>query len=559
MRSGGQPVTVWQRARSWRPEVSVELLLLAVSGGIALAANGLFWSTALGSEEAGTGVTRLGFALSLFALVCAAHLLILLPLSHRRVLKPVLMLLIPVTVSAAYYMHSYTVFLDPAMLRNVLHTQVKEARELISGQMVVTVLALSVPPMLLISRLRIKQFSWRRAVLRRLVFVAVLLLAVVLALLPSYQRLSALMRNQHHLRYLVTPANLLVSTYRVLRTEAKESNRPRDIIDPTPSRAERPDRPRLLVLVLGETVRAQNWGLAGYQRQTTPELAQRSVVAFNDVTACGTSTEVSVPCMFSRYGRHDYDEDKIRSEESLLHLINRAGIGSTWLDNQTGCKGACDGLTEIDIAGNEDPERCQEGVCLDGVMFDQLMQRLATPAKDEVVVLHMLGNHGPAYWQRYPKAFARYQPECKTVNLADCSSRSITNSYDNAVLYTDHLLGELIDRLSQVEDRDVALVYLSDHGESLGEGGLYLHGVPYMIAPSEQLKVPMLWWFSTGLSERGLSRCLQSESERPQSHDALFHSVLGFFAIRSSAYQADYDLFSSCGGPPAPAAVAASP
>lgn len=547
--------------RNWRPELSAESLILISSLLITLGANGLFWSQAMSSAEAGQGPVAAGFALSLLVLVAAAHALILLPVSGRWILKPALMLLIPVTVSAAYYMKSYTVFLDPNMLRNVLHTELKEARELLSWRMLLVVLGVSLPLQWLLSRVRIRAPSWRRAILRRSLFALALVTLSVMVLLPNYQRLAALMRNQHSLRYLVTPANLLVSSYRVLRSDAAEHHQVRVPIDPAPQRnVAAGQRPRLLILVLGETVRAANWGLAGYQRQTTPELAQRNVVAFNDVRACGSSTEVSVPCMFSYRGRHDYDESAIRSEESLLHLLQRAGVETQWIDNQTGCKGVCDGLIELDIRGDEDPARCHDGVCLDEVMLPVLKRLLNAPPHDQVIVLHMLGNHGPAYWQRYPKAFAEFQPECKTVNLADCSRRSITNSYDNAVLYADYLLSQVIDLLAALDDRDAALLYVSDHGESLGEGGLYLHGVPYLIAPEQQLKVPMLWWLSSGLRDTGIDACLRQRAQasadvRPISHDMLFHSVLSFMQVRSALYDPDYDLLANCRGGLAPVAV----
>ena len=535
-------------ATGWRIRLSAEALMLLTVFLITLAANGLFWRQVLTSEEAGQGLVRLGFVLTLGVLVGAAHLLLLLPVSHRLTLKPVLMLTVPVTVAAAFYMYSYTVFLDPSMLRNVLHTQVKEARELVNLKMLLVVSGLSLPLIWLLSRVELIRYPWRRALWRRLLLVLALFAMVIAVLLPSYQRLSALMRNQHELRYLVTPANLLVSVYRVLRTDVEAHKQPRLVIDPTPSlNSDSQAKPRLLVLVLGETVRAANWGLAGYARQTTPELAKRDVIAFNDVAACGTSTEVSVPCLFSRLGRHAYDETHIHREESLLHLLARAGVPSVWIDNQTGCKGVCDGLDEIDVRGDENPARCRDGVCLDEVMLDEVERQLATPAQTQVIVLHMLGNHGPAYWQRYPKAFAQFQPECKTVNLADCSSRSISNSYDNAILYTDSVLARLIDRLGSVDDRDTALVYVSDHGESLGEGGLYLHGVPYMIAPAEQLKVPMVWWLSSALKPK-LETCLQAQASRAQSHDVLFHSLLSLLQVKSTTYQVNYDLLAGCAG-----------
>src|SRR3546814_945063 len=170
-------------------------------------------------------------------------------------------------------------------------------------------------------------------------------------------------------------------------------------------------RPRLLVFVLGETVRAQNWGLDGYLRQTTPQLAaMKDVINFPDVESCGTSTEVSVPCMFSPYGRHDYDAKKIRSHQPLLHVLQRAGVQVLWRDNQSGCKRVCDGLAFESMADATDPALCNGKRCFDEILLSGLQARIRPDGRDRIVVLHMLGNHGPAYYQRYPPAFRRFTP-----------------------------------------------------------------------------------------------------------------------------------------------------
>ena len=237
------------------------------------------------------------------------------------------------------------------------------------------------------------------------------------------------------------------------------------------------------MLVLGETVRAQNWGLNGYHRQTTPELARRDVLNFPDVSACGTSTEISLPCMFSPAGEAGYDRERLRRSESLLHVLHRAGVSVLWRDNQTGCKGTCDGLPFESFERGWPSPSCDDAGCLDQAMSEDLDALLAAHPGDFVLVLHMLGNHGPAYYKRYPDAFERWTPACREEDLARCSDESIRNAYDNAILYGDHWIASLIDRLRLHQAHDVVLWYLSDHGESLGEGGLYLHGVPKSIAP----------------------------------------------------------------------------
>lgn len=174
------------------------------------------------------------------------------------------------------------------------------------------------------------------------------------------------------------------------------------------------------------------------------------------------------------------------------------------------------------------------------------------PGRDVAIVLHQLGNHGPAYYRRYPPAFRRFLPTCDTSELRSCTREQIVNTYDNAILYTDDLLAKAIGFLKAQQRRyDTVLLYLSDHGESLGELGLYLHGLPYAIAPSTQTAVPMILWVSEGF-QRQMSlqaNCLRQQGRAPASHDNLFHSLVGLLSIRTPVYREERDLFARCRKP----------
>ncbi|MGP5326484.1 phosphoethanolamine transferase [Vreelandella titanicae] len=309
-------------------------------------------------------------------------------------------------------------------------------------------------------------------------------------------------------------------------------------------------KPKLLVIIVGETVRAANWGLNDYQRQTTPELANlSSVINFKQVTSCGTSTAVSLPCMFSLPGRRDYDKTYAQQHESLLDVLKRAGLNVIWVENQSGCKGVCDRVETVKITAEEYPQLCQEGRCLDEALVHELSSQIRQPdPRDTVIILHQLGNHGPSYFQRYPSNFERFIPTCKTADLSQCSQEEITNSYDNAILYTDHILSQIIEMLANQSNYDASMIYLSDHGESLGEKGLYLHGIPYAIAPDEQTHIPMLWWLSHDFSQRENIdiECLNETAETPASHDNLFHSVLGLLNVSTMIYQDELDISQRC-------------
>jgi lipid A ethanolaminephosphotransferase len=380
-----------------------------------------------------------------------------------------------------------------------------------------------------------------------------------LALMWQFQPFASMSRNHKEVRYLVTPLNTLWSLGSVLAADARGAAEPRQAIGldaaPGPSWATR-SKPRVVVMVIGETARADNWGLNGYARQTTPQLAQLPVVNFNDVTACGTSTEVSLPCMFAPVGRRNYDEVRIRGSESLLHVAARAGVAVHWRDNQSGCKGVCEGLSHDTVSPAVAPGLCQGGRCLDeGLLrgLDERLRALHNGRGTQLLVLHMLGNHGPSYYRRYPPAFERFTPVCRNDDLGQCTREEIVNAYDNALLYTDHVLATLISTLSaHAEQVDTAMLFVSDHGESLGEKNLFLHGVPYMIAPREQTQVPMLMWWSAGFGRSaGLNAdCMRARARQPAAHDHLFHSLLALLDVKTSLYAPELDVTHDCRAQP---------
>ncbi|MDR0182377.1 phosphoethanolamine transferase [Lysobacter arvi] len=545
---------VLRRVRQWyaiRPEMTVERLAFHVAVFFTVFCNGAFFHAVSGTG-AFHGASGFRVALSLVLMIGALNMLLLSLLLNRWTVRPVLTVLIPLTAVAAHFMSRYTVYLDPDMLRNILHTDGKESGELLSIGMVPSLLALGVVPTLLVWRVRVKVRPIGRAVLVRLGCIVLSLAVAGGAMMASFQDISALMRNHKEVRHLITPGNYLVSLVRVAQHDGAR-HRPKtpigvnaQVVGRTPGA-----KPRLLVIVVGETVRAQNWGLNGYARQTTPQLRAMGPINFTDVTSCGSATEVSVPCMFSPFGRAHYDEDRIAHTQSLLHVLDHAGIATLWRDNQTGCKGVCDGLPFESFEHARDPQACTAEGCFDEVMLRGLAEEVARRPGDAVVVLHQLGSHGPSYAKRYPARLRRFTPTCETADLGDCTREEIVNAYDNSVLATDDFLARTIRFLAEQSSRDTAMIYLSDHGESLGENGLYLHGVPYAIAPDTQTRVPMVMWFSPGFAaDRNLDiDCMKRESRAPASQDNLFHSVLGLMQVRTPEYERRLDLFDRCTTP----------
>ncbi len=526
-----------------RPTLSGEILIALVSAFFVLLLNGPLWS----AVRAAGGNTQA--VLSLGGLLFAVHALLFGLLCWGRLLKPVLALLLLTTAVAHWYMTRYAVMLDTGMIRNLLQTDLAESRELLSWRMLRHVALLGVLPMLLLSLVVVRQRRWRAALAVRAGFLLLMALMAAAAVLPSSQGLFSLVRANPALRYKITPANYLVGLVRAVR-ESGDVARGRTPLgtDAVQSDGARHRRPRVVVLVVGETVRGDHWGLNGYARQTTPALAARGVINFPDVTACGTSTEVSLPCMFSAEGRAGFDHGRVRRQQSVLDVVARAGIHVLWRDNQSGCKGTCVDVLSETLGPADGPALCSKGRCFDEILLSNLEQRIAASDRDVLLVLHMLGNHGPTYFERYPPQYRRWLPECTSTELARCDRQAIVNAYDNAILYADAVLGQLIDRLAALPDRDAAMLYLSDHGESLGEYGMYLHGAPEAIAPREQLHVPMTLWMSEGFvrSDRLDVACLVAAAAKPASHDNLFSTLLGAFGVQTQVYRRERDLLAAC-------------
>jgi lipid A ethanolaminephosphotransferase len=537
---------------SWgRPAIHVETLVLLAAVFLMLVGNGPFWRAALAGRSWGEAATWL-FAGAVFVGFTAFYLAAGSIVAGRHTVKPLLTVLLLVSAAAAYYMDHYAIYFDAAMLRNVLATNYKEASELLGWDMGLHVLALGVVPAALIWWPQVKRRPMARALAVRLAWIGVAVAVGVGSLLLVFADFASLMRNQKEARYLITPGNLVAAMARNAWGRAK---RPGVAKLPVAADArlgpawKARSRPALFVLVVGETARSQNFSLNGYDRITNPQLARRDIINFPHAQACGTSTEVSLPCMFSPLGRRQYDEEKIITHESLLHVLARAGFQVLWRDNQSGCKGVCDGLPAEQLDHAKVEALCAEGQCLDEVLLER-MEGIARDTHGNLfVVMHQLGSHGPAYFKRYPAVFKRFTPACENEDLRHCSSEEIVNAYDNSLLYTDFFLGKVIDLLDRAQQtHDTAMLYVSDHGESLGEAGLYLHGMPYAIAPDVQKNVPFVMWLSPAFRRSfGVDQeCMRGRSSRPASHDHLFHSLLGVLDVQTDAYDAQMDLFEPC-------------
>jgi len=500
----------------------------------------------------GKGIAmRIAFGVMIFA----AYNIVLTLLAFRPVLKPVLTLLFMVSAGVAYFMSQYGVMIDAGMFRNFAETNATEVRDLLSLKLLAYIVFLGVLPSWLLWKVPVNYRRWHRELLSKVV-VSVASVAVIGGVaLANYQGLSSLFRNHHEIRLMLVPSNYIGASAGYLREQVASAQQPFVTIGEDAQRnaaVQNHPRKSLTVLVVGESARAENFGILGYDRDTTPKLDKEAgLIAFTDVHSCGTETAVSVPCMFSNMGRKDYDASKAKNEEGLLDVLKRAGIDVIWRDNQSGCKGTSDRVILQDDSNLKDPALCANSECRDEILLQGLQSFIDHLDKDTVLVLHQMGSHGPEYFKRYPKEYERFTPVCESNALNNCSRESIVNGYDNTLVYTDHVLSSLIDVLRSNQDKvDTAMLYLSDHGESLGEYNLFLHGTPYMLAPEQQKHVAMLAWFSDSYQKSYSvdTHCLQMSRDKPLSQDNLFHSMLGLLEVQSKVYQPDLDMFAGCRG-----------
>ncbi|WP_102958412.1 phosphoethanolamine transferase [Mangrovicella endophytica] len=529
-----------------RPTLETVPVIILVSLYVIIVLNRTFWrkgAVYLDGHE--YQLAALGTAL--FLLMTAA----LVSLSVKFVVKPLLIFVILVSAVASYFVDSFGIMIDREMIANVALTTSTEAGQLLTSRFLLHLVAYGLLPSALLLMVKIEHRTWWAKFRQNsLVVFPSLLVSLALTLL-CYPAFSSTFRNHGDLLGTFNPAAPLVATVKYVKRQMAE----RDIVakplgtDAHPGeRATASRRPMVTVVVIGETARALNFGLNGYSRDTTPELRTRGVTSFRNVSSCGTSTAVSVPCMFSNLTRAGYSSSSARSSENVTDVLQRGGAKVSWFDNDTGSMGVAARVPYEFLPDSYDPRFCRGGECLDDILVDRLRGELTRTRGDTVIVLHQLGSHGPSYYRRYPDGFRTFRPDCRTAEFADCKREEIVNAYDNTILYTDHVLAEIVDLLNSRPDLASSMLYVSDHGESLGENGIYLHAMPYFMAPSTQTHVPMIAWFSGAYKEAsGLDGdCVTQLRDQPLSHDNLFHTLLGLADVATQVYDAKLDAFAAC-------------
>ena len=546
-----------------RRALSPQTVVLLLSAWITLTANWALWLR-LPTLDGYDGSLTVLFARMLPLVFFATSVLLSLT-AWPRWMKPVWLLLLLIAAGSQYFMVEYGTIMDRGMIHNIVQTDVRESADLFNPKLLLQLAVIVGLPALWLYKQPIRG---SRTAGRTLMHTLVLALASAALLAGSvfisYRELAPVVRNNLWLRFMFNPVNPVLATVDAGLKPLLHKPRPFKTITGGvalgSSYAQAGNKPPLFVLVVGETARSANFSLNGYARQTNPDLAQRNVLSWRNATSCGTSTRESVPCMFSSLGREAFYAAK-EDHDNLLDVLQAAGLAVLWVDNQAGCKGVCQRIpsasTTDRVSTADGKALCSsDGECLDGILLSGLDERIAQldperRAKGVVLVMHQMGSHGPAYYKRATAETKLFQPECDTNALSSCAQQTVINAYDNSIRYTDHFLAQTIDWLKARQSQyQTGLLYMSDHGESLGEMGIYLHGMPYAMAPDKQKHVPMIAWLgeSHGLGARTQisDACLRKGLDQAVSHDNLYHTVLGLMDVQSPSYQKPLDAMAAC-------------
>lgn len=491
------------------------------------------------------------FAYMAPVLLSCAFIIIFTAFAWPYFFKPFMAFLVLTSAAALYAEVNFQTLFDTTMMENVFETNLSEISFYLNSATVLYLLGFGVLPCIFLIMVRIVPHrTWVRAIIVRISVVLIAVVGISLIAATSYKDHASVGRNNRYLNKMLIPAHIYNGVkylnkmyfetklaYQTLGSDAKVALAPNG-------------KPTLMVVVLGETARAMNFSYNGYRRDTNPYTQDRGLIAFQNVSACGTYTALSVPCMFSNMTRSTYNKPRAQAQDNVLNVLQHAGVDVLWIDNDGGDKGVANKLPYIPVDASLKNKNCNGSTCFDVAMLKVAKTFIDNGSRDKLLVLHTIGSHGPTYWQRYPDELAPFQPACNRSDIENCNDQQIVNVYDNTLVYTDYVLAQVINELESVSnDYNVMLTYISDHGESLGENGLYLHGTPYAIAPKEQTQVPWLLWMPEPYAQqKGLStQCLRDKAQSSTlSHDNLFHSLLGLYGVRSQVQDPELDITQSC-------------
>ncbi|MDU0352697.1 phosphoethanolamine--lipid A transferase [Paraglaciecola aquimarina] len=490
------------------------------------------------------------FLISVPIFLLALSIFIQCLLSFRWLTKPLLILMVLLSSIILYSTVTYGIIFDYGMIQNTVETDKAEALSYFNFSAIMFFVSFGVIPSVFIAKIQLTYRSFVGELFARIKLLSGCASVILLILTVFYSSYASVGRNNRDLVGYLTPYAVIDSTVKYVRQNYLYPPLKFTLLDTSPTISHSDSTKSVTVLVLGETARSQSFSLNGYEKPTNARTEELGVVSFQDVSSCGTATAISVPCMFSRLKKENYDKRVAIAQQNVIDLIYLAGADVFWISNNNGsCKGVCSRVKTKQVSPNSNNPLCDGEYCFDEVLVEELRKRLYSVTTDHtLIVLHMIGSHGPTYYRRYPENRRTFLHDCRRSDIQNCTHEELVNTYNNTIAYTDLVLSEIINELETLsDDRSIktSMIYVSDYGESLGESGVYLHGLPYAFAPQEQIKVPLIYW-GDKLHHQAKLVCLNSIKEQPISHDNIFDILLGEMDVNSKMYQPMNNPFNQC-------------
>jgi lipid A ethanolaminephosphotransferase len=434
--------------------------------------------------------------------------------------KGLLSLFLILNALAVYFINSYGVIIDESMISNVFNTNYEESSSFFSIKLLLYTLILGILPSIYLFWINLEKGSWKSFFIN----VSLSLLFMVIMVFANASNWLWIDKNSKSLGGLAMPWSYSVNTYLHFLHDYQKNKKEILLPDATITDSSK----SVVVLVIGESARSQNFSLYGYPKNTNPLLAQTPNLFRFKASSCATYTTAGIKCILEHTNTDDL-------YEILPNYLYRNQVEVIWRSTNWG-------EPPIHIKNflnkNTLQQQCQGDTCeYDEILLNGLRAQIAASPKNKIlVVLHTSTSHGPTYSKKYPPRFETFKPVCNSVELGNCSQTELINAYDNTIVYTDYLLHRVIEDLRQLPQYNSCMLFVSDHGESLGEKNLYMHGVPISMAPKEQYEIPFLVWLSNSNHKQ-----LKLLPELSQNH--VFHSVLRFLDVQSPIYKESMSIF----------------
>ncbi len=499
-------------------QISITTLAIILSVYTFVAYHAPLFKMVINNIEGGINGVIITGGLAILMLAANALIYNLLLYLFRSVGKWIIGITLIADAAMLYFVNTYDVLVTAAMMGNVFNTRYSEASGYMSLSAALYLLCLGILPAIwVISRKvnykSVKTFGKTSGI------ALVVMLAVVAANINNFTWID---RHATKLGSLLMPWSYTVNSVRYYNSVKKRNRQEIKLPDVTSIS----DSRDVVVLIIGESARSENFSLYGYQKQTNPLLEKDSVIALK-ATSAATYTTAGVKAIL------DHKPTK-KLYELLPNYLFRAGVDVVWRTSNWGEPPLhIDKYQKVADLKALYPDADKR---YDEILTSSLAEVIeSSDAKKIFIVLHTSTSHGPAYYTKYPVQFEQFIPVCTTVEMAKADRAELLNAYDNTILYTDYIIHSVIEDLKSIDDRRCCLLFISDHGESLGENNLYMHGVPMSMAPKEQIEIPFIIW----QSDKSVK--IKNLEQAGQYH--IFHSTLDFLGIESPIFDKEMSIF----------------